>query len=203
MGSSVTNSVKAEAEEEDEEEFSTMNFNFKRNLSMNSATKRRHQSLPHSAKQVTMEELASHLESVCIESEKDKVVDETESEEDEVNSTSDNQQAQSSSCASSDDGFASSCQSGDLDQMHVNQRASLRRRMKAMTEPDTMSDESGYNEAGSRKESAKTSTSRQSSTSRSADYRYYNFSHGFLLELYRNPYDLNELKSWMKFPGIS
>jgi len=131
-----------------------------------------------------MEELVSHLESACIESEKEKV-DETESEEDEVNSTSDNQQAQSSSCASSDDGFASSCQSGDLDQMHVNQRASLRRRIKVMTEPDAISDESGYNEAGSRKESAKTSTSRQSSTSRSADYRYYNFSYCLLLELRR------------------
>jgi hypothetical protein len=123
---------------------------FQRQCSMNSATKRRHQSMPHSTEILT----ANFQNSCQLEDDDD---------EEETPHSSDASQIPSSSCASSDDGFTSSCQSGDLEQLHRNQRASLRRRIKALKEPDSISDESGYHESGAGSGSeSKITTSQQS-----------------------------------------
>lgn len=150
------NNYGSDVDEEDENEF-MQPMRFQRQCSMNSATKRRHQSLPHSA-----DLLAASFHSSC----------EIQDDEEPVASASEPVQIPSSSCASSDDGFASSCQSGDLEQLHRTHRASLRRRIKALKEPDSISDESGYHESGtgSGSESSRKNTTSQQSL-RSAEYR--------------------------------
>ena len=155
--------IEEEDDEEDENGFMRP-LRFQRQCSMNSATKRRHQSMPH-----TTELLASNFQNSCQIS-----ADEDDNEDDDGDEHPSGSelppQIPTSSCASSDDGFASSYQSGDLEQLHQNQRASLRRRIKALKEPDSISDESGYHESGVGSGSeSKTTTSRQSL--RSTEYR--------------------------------
>uniref|UniRef100_A0A7E4VHT0 PID domain-containing protein n=1 Tax=Panagrellus redivivus TaxID=6233 RepID=A0A7E4VHT0_PANRE len=129
---------------------------FKRQLSMSSASKRRHASQPPL--------LALRLGDLVLNDD-DNEDDEEEEMEPSASGTDAAQAPSSSSCASSDDGFASSCQSGDLDNLHRNQRASLRRRLKALTEPDSISDESGYHEAANMTSAATTSSTPKAGTS--------------------------------------
>jgi hypothetical protein len=147
----INNNYESDEEEEDNEFMRPIRF--QRKCSMNSATKKRHQSLPHSA-----ELLSTSFQDSC------QIQDDNEEEEEPTASTTtDSTQIPTSSCASSDDGFTSSCQSGDMEQLHRNQRASLRRRIKALKEPDSISDESGYHESGAGSGSeSKTTTSRHS-----------------------------------------
>uniref|UniRef100_A0A914XZQ5 Uncharacterized protein n=1 Tax=Panagrolaimus superbus TaxID=310955 RepID=A0A914XZQ5_9BILA len=156
INNNIYESEEEDVEVEEENEFMRP-IRFQRQCSMNSATKRRHQSLPHST-----DILAANFQSSCQLQNNDENENEEE-EEEERPTASDSTQIPTSSCASSDDGFTSSCQSGDLEQLHRNQRASLRRRIKALKEPDSISDESGYHESGAGSGSeSKTTTSRQS-----------------------------------------
>lgn len=155
------NNFGSDIEDEDEAEF-MQPIRFQRKCSMTSATKRRHQSLPH-----TTDLLTASFQSSCEIHDDDD--DEEEVEPSASSSNSEPAPIPSNSCASSDDGFGSSTQSGDLEQLHRSQRSSLRRRIKALKEPDSISDESGYHETGSGSES-KATTSRQSL--RSTEYRY-------------------------------